>query len=141
MFADPEIHSNSETPRLEATTPAPPTHGPTAPGVLGAFGLVGAIILFVAGFMLFAKVRRTLRAQDVAKPVRSISDSTKTIAAFAAIITGYHLCAWSLDDRWLPLRAPVERWWLVPGLAIAAILASFGVDLVQSHFDKDSAQK
>ena len=122
------------TPKFEATelvTP-PPTHWPTMPG------LTGAAILFSIGFVILAKVRRDVRVDDVkaAKAVR-FSAATRILAAIACLIGGYHLCAWSLDERLLPLRVNVEMGWLVPLLAVIAVALSSGVDLIQRKFDAE----
>ena len=90
------------------------------------------------GFVVLAKVRRDVRAEDVkADLVSRFSAATRVLAAIACLICGYHLCAWSLDERMLPLRVPVEKWWLVPLIAVIAVAASCGVDLIQRRFDAE----
>ena len=121
-------------PRFEATefVASQPDHWPTIPGISGA------VIFFAFGFVLLAKVRREVRAEDVksGKEVR-FSAATRVLAAIASLICGYHLCAWSLDARMLPLRVPVEKWWLVPVIAVVAVAASIGADLLQRRFDRE----
>lgn len=124
----------SSAPKFEATelVPQVPNHWPTIPGISGA------VIFFVIGFVILAKVRRDVRAEDVKAALASrFSASTRVLAAIACLISGYHLCAWSLDERMLPLRVPVEKWWLVPVIAGFAVAASCGVDLVQRRFDAE----
>ena len=131
--------SAAQSPKLEATElVAPPAiHWPTIPG------LSGAMVLFTIGFVILFKVRREVRADDIKTVAIAsrFSASTRILAALSCLIGGYHLCAWSLDERLLPLRVPVERGWIVLVVAVLAIAASAGVDLIQRRFDADHKTK
>ena len=131
--------SPTRSPSFEATEPALPAaqHWPTVPGC------AGAIVLFAIGFVILARVRREVRADDLkaSSPGNGWSASTRILTAISCLIGAYHLCAWSLDERLLPLRVPAASWWVVPVIAVLAIAASGGVDLVLRRFDADARAK
>ena len=138
MHADPAQPTRTDPalpagPKFEALqfVPPPAKHWPMIPGLLSA------AFLFVVGFVILAKVRRNVRAEEVVATVGRFSQSTRIITALTCLIGGYHLAAWSLDERVLPLRVAVERGWLVPLIGLLAIGASCGVDFVQRKFDSE----
>lgn len=109
-------------------------HWPTVPGC------AGAIVLFAIGFVILAKARREVRAEDLKASALAAgwSVSTRILTSISCLIGAYHLCAWSLDERLLPLRVPVENWWVVPVISALAITASGGVDLVLRRLDREA---
>jgi hypothetical protein len=102
-------------------------HWPTLPGVgCGS-------VLFLAGFVLLLRTRIAARDGGAAE---SDSLATRFVGAFALMVTGYHVCAWSLPPDAIPLKAPLERWYWVPLLAGVAVACSRGVDRLRRSGEK-----
>ena len=108
-------------------TPSPSTHWPTVPGVGGGG------VLFAVGFVLLLRTRIAARDGGATGP---LSLATRFVCAFALLVTGYHVCAWSLPADAMPLKVPLERWFWVPVLATVACVCSIGVDRVQRSSDE-----
>ncbi|MFG0283463.1 MAG: hypothetical protein ACF8R7_03490 [Phycisphaerales bacterium JB039] len=79
---------------------------------------IGALAV-LAGAYVFAAMRRD--AEGLLRP-------TALAIGLSLMLLGYHALAWSLPERWLPLRIPAARWPLLAAGAIIAVLASVWVD-------------
>lgn len=41
---------------------------------------------------------------------------------------GYHLAGWGLPQTWVPLKAPVQHWWLVVGISVAVAICGWRLE-------------
>jgi hypothetical protein len=140
MQADPGS-TTLTGPRLEAIEPPKEQRGPTVVSVIEAVGIGCSVALFVAGCLLLAKVRRAVKARKFDAGTERFSAQTRAIAAISAIISGYHLFAWSMRERWFQAPIAADRWWIVVSVALFAIAASAGVDQLHHKFDRETAAK
>jgi len=89
--------------------------------VLGALLAVAA-----AGFFRYGwKNRAKPDAPQAPTPV------TAVVIGLAFAGCAYHLFAYALPPAWLPLVVPVARWWIVPSVAVVAVVGSFLADRIE----------
>lgn len=82
-------------------------------------GSGGALAL--AGLWLVIKGRARVSRDEGARP-----GAWRLLGAgIGALGLGYHLLGWALPPNWVPLKAPVDLWWLVAGVALAAAAGGF----------------
>ena len=64
------------------------------------------------------------------------TNATKLTVGISALLLGYHIAAWWSPSHWLPLRFPVDNWYLVVGGLTFACVASVLMDKRQSQEEK-----
>lgn len=61
-----------------------------------------------------------------------LSRTSRAVLGLCIMLLGYHAASWASPDHWLPFRVPLERWYLVVGGVLAAIVGSLWADRRQS---------
>lgn len=57
-----------------------------------------------------------------------LTSISRTVLGLCIMLLGYHAASWASPGHWLPFRVPPERWYLVVGGAMVAIVASLWAD-------------
>jgi hypothetical protein len=122
-------------PSLPVLVPGPAPGFPWALTALFAAAGVGVMVLGIGLWFLWGP--RLERGE--ASPARSDAnrwqrckawrdkrtEPTRLVLGLCGMLGGYHIAAYALPESWMPLRVPIERWWILAlgiGLAIVASL-------------------
>jgi len=119
---------------------------------MGALGWAGSILgalvglgVLVAGIRLAVGARGAIReaGEDGAASGPGLGSGfgagfglvhpqTRLTLGLVLAIAGYHAAAWSLPPGWIPLRVPIERWWVLT----LALLAGVGLTLLADRIER-----
>ena len=58
---------------------------------------------------------------------------TRTVLGLCAALLGYHLAAWAGPEVVFSYRVPPERWWILVGAIVVAVLGSLAADRMESR--------
>ncbi len=85
-------------------------------------GVGGMMVAFGAGLIVAG--RRRLSRHRAAAP-----GAWRRVGGGIALFgVGYHLVAWGLPAGWVPLSAPIGRWWIVACAVAFVVLGTWQAD-------------
>ncbi len=59
-----------------------------------------------------------------------LTQQMRLVLGASCLIGGYHIAAYGSPDRWFPLKAPREIWWVVPVVILVCVVATAVVDRI-----------
>lgn len=143
-FPDPTPHVGVEAGAASAQVPTlQPGPAPgVAWGAIGAyaFAAAGLVVVLVGVWMLWWPKREAAdggsRWARVMAWRATRTEATRLVLGLCAVLVGYHMAAYALPSAWLPLRVPIERWWLLAGGVVVAIAASLRMDAWEARDER-----
>ena len=76
--------------------------------------------LLVAGLLVVRLARRALRSDGA----HDNSGPTRLTVGMTCLFVGYHAVVWSVPAGWSALAVPLDRWWIVVGIGVLALLGA-----------------
>ena len=116
--------------------------------VLAGAGLALGVALAVCGVWVL-RVARTRQPADAGADVataetdrpwheraseqlgRGMSVPTRTTLGVVLLVGGFHVFAWSAPAAWGVLAVPADRWWLVAGGGVLALIGAATADVLE----------
>lgn len=113
------------------------------PSVWAWLGVIAGALVAAAGFYVM-RFSRTRGQTERAEPNRADSGlldwllgrtsvPTRLSLGLSLLVLGYHLAAYSLPTRWLWLRVPADRLWILGLTVVVLVGASLVLDRVEER--------
>lgn len=92
--------------------------------VLTVLQVASGVVLCATGLVLAARGRGRLSRKEGA----AAGAWVRLGPGVALLGLGYHLAGWGLPPAWVPLKAPVQHWWLVVGISAAVAIGGWRLE-------------